>query len=90
VDENVRRNRESYRALLIALEVVFADPARLAEAVGGAEDDADAAARIAAAFGIGPGAAAAVLDQPVRGLTRTSSAQRARDILALGNEPPRG
>ena len=90
MDENVRRNREDHRALLTALQVVFADPARLAEAVGGAEDDADAAARVAAAFGLEPATAAAVLDQPVRSLTRTSSAQRARDVLALESEPPRG
>jgi hypothetical protein len=87
MDENVRRNRANHRALLSALQLVFADPARLAEAVGGAEDDADAAARIAAAFGLEPATAATVLDQPVRSLTRTSAAQRARDILELGNEP---
>jgi hypothetical protein len=90
MDQNERRKLETHRMVLTTLDRVYADPVRLAEAVGGAEDDADATARVAAAFGLEPTAAALVLDQQFRGLTRARRARITEDLHRFGGPPGPG
>jgi hypothetical protein len=85
MDEDQQRARETHRAVLTALARVAAEPVRLAEAVSGAVDDADAVTRLAAAFDLDPRMAAVVLDQQVRLLTRAYRERVARDLEDLGS-----
>jgi hypothetical protein len=76
-------NREQRRRVLAALAAVTADPVRLVQVVQDATDDADAARRIAEAFGLEPELADAALDLQVRRLTPSTRARLADELRVL-------
>jgi hypothetical protein len=74
--------REALPALA-AIEKVLADPARLVAVLAEAEDDEQATRSIAAAYGISPAHAAAVLDQQFRLLVRSRRAVVTEELRIL-------
>ncbi len=75
-------------AVLRALDVAFADPRRLVDAIGGADDDEQATEAVSREFGLTRPEARVVLDQQFRLLTRVRTAERRRELAAGGNDRP--
>jgi hypothetical protein len=83
LDVEGRDGREERRRVLAALSAVTVDPVRLVQVVQDAVDDADAARRIAAAFGLDLDLAEAALDLQVRRLTPVTRARLAEELRVL-------
>jgi hypothetical protein len=83
LDVEGRDGRDERRRVVAALAAVTADPVRLVQVVQEAVDDADAARRIADAFGLDPDLAEAALDLQVRRLTPATRARIADELRVL-------
>ena len=83
LDVHGRNGREGRRRVLAAIATVTADPVRLVQVIQVATDDADAARRIAEAFGLELDLAESALDLQVRRLTPTTRARIAEELRVL-------
>jgi hypothetical protein len=83
LDVDGQGGREERRRMLAAVATVSADPVRLVDVVQDAADDADAARRIAEAFGLDLDLAAVALDLQVRRLTPSTRARIAEELRVL-------
>jgi hypothetical protein len=92
LDVDGRNGREERRRVLAAIATVTADPVRLVQVVQDATDDADAARRIAEAFGLELDLAESALDLQVRRLTPSTGARIADELRVLETPwgPPLG
>jgi hypothetical protein len=78
-DDHVRARLDA----LSAIDAALADPVRVVRTIAAAEDEDDAARRIAADLGLDEATARTVLDQQYRSLTRSNRARLAEELRVL-------